>query len=334
MSWRSADDAVNPSHLSTADAFGFLTEASWAVETVTAAVQLGVLDRLDSGWVSSEELASAFGMTRYQGRLLLTALARLGLARAADEERFTSAVAGPGALARRLLPDGRLANVLVGNPPRIAADTSDGSARLYPDMVRFLASGFRAAASVAADELARSGLRVLDLGAGAAPWSLAVAERDDSIRVVAIDLPEVIPVTISAVEEAGLDGRFDLVTGDLFEIDLGEQDYDLVIAGGICHLFDEESNRRLLGQVSRALAPGGTLAVMEPLPNENLDGPRSVLLYALDLTTRTARGSVYPFSTYATWLQSSGLTRVRRADLSDSPPISLITAEKPESGGV
>lgn len=325
--------SASPTDLSIAEGFGFLTEASWAVETVTAAARLGVLDRLDSGRLTVDDLAAASGMTEHQARLLLISLARLGLAKTDEGAGFTSSAPGLSTFASRLLPRGHLTEVLAGKPPEVSADTSDGSTRLYPEMVRFLATGFRAAAAAAADHLSRPRLRVLDLGAGAAPWSLALTERDDTTRITAVDLPEVIPVTKSAVVEAGCSDRFDYLAGDLFVIDLGEERYDLVIAGGVCHLFDEAANRRLLEKAGRALAPGGTLGIMEPLPNERFDGPRSVLLYALNLTTRTTGGAVYPFSTYVTWLQAAGLGRLGRDDLTASPPISLITAHKPSSGG-
>jgi ubiquinone/menaquinone biosynthesis C-methylase UbiE len=324
---------MSPATQLTAEGFGFVSEAVWAVETVAAATQLGVLGQLDSGWVTASDLAATHGMSHHQGRLLLKSLAGLGLAKTEEGTRFTAAVPGLSTLTRHLLPDGGLLDVLRGIPPRTVADTAAGSASLYPEMVRFLASGFREAASVAADLLVRPGLRVLDLGAGAAPWSVAIVQRDETIPVVAVDLPEVIPVTRAVVEEAGLGHRFQYQAGDFFEIDLGEERYDLVIAGGICHLFGEDTNRRLLGKVSRALAPGGILAIIEPLPNDRFDGPRSVLLYALNLTTRTATGSVYPFSTYVTWLQASGLQGVSRADLSVSPHVTLITAHKPQARG-
>lgn len=333
MSWRSADRGDGSVERSTAEGFGFLTEASAAVEALTAAAQLGVLDQLDSGSITAEDLVATVGMTRYQGHLLLGALARLGFAKAAEKSRFTSTVPDLNALVQRLLPSGRLFDVLGGHAPPSPADTPGGSARLYPALVRFLASGFRAAAVRAADELVKPGLRVLDIGAGAAPWSLALAERDDTVRVVVMDLPEVIPVTRSAVADAGLGGRFDFVAGDLFETDLGTRSYDLVVIGGICHLFDDDANRLLLSKAARAIVPDGTVALMEALPNDRLDGPRSVLLYALNLATRTAKGGVRPYSAYVEWLRSGGLGRVDRVELTESPPVTLITATRLEQEG-
>ncbi len=136
-------------------------------------------------------------------------------------------------------------------------------------------------------------------------------------------------VTRQVVATSGDNAQFDYLSGDLFTIDLGRSAYDLAIVGNLCHLFDEAANRHLLGRLFDALRPGGTLAILDALPNERLNGPRSVVLYALGLLLRTSRGQVYPFSTYVGWLREVGYEAVERLDLSPIPPISLITARRP-----
>ena len=215
----------------------------------------------------------------------------------------------------------------------MAGDTPGGAGALYPEVVSHLGALFAQVAERAADHLATRGLRVLDLGAGAAPWSLALATRNPDIRVTAVDLPAVLAVTRRVVATRGYDAQFDYLSGDLFTIDLGHTAYDLAIAGNLCHLFDEATNLRLLGRLFDALRPGGTVAILDALPNERLDGPRPIVLYALGLLLRTNRGQVYPFSTYTGWLRHLGYETVERIDLSQtSPPISLITARRPTAG--
>jgi hypothetical protein len=60
-----------------------------------------------------------------------------------------------------------------------------------------------------------------------------------------------------------------------------------------------------------------------------MNGPRPVALYALDLMLRTQTGRVYPFSTYAGWLRAAGYEAVKRIDLTASPLLSLLTAQRP-----
>jgi len=147
--------------------------------------------------------------------------------------------------------------------------------------------------------------------------------------VTAVDVPAVLAVTQQVVATSGYGAQFDYLSGDLFTIGLGHSAYDLAIAGSLCHLFDEATNRRLLGRLFDALRPGGTLAILDALPDEQFDGPRSVVLYALGLLLRTSRGQIYPFSTYVGWLRVIGYEAVERMDLSPAPPISLIMARRP-----
>ncbi|MDQ2999102.1 MAG: class I SAM-dependent methyltransferase, partial [Chloroflexota bacterium] len=136
-------------------------------------------------------------------------------------------------------------------------------------------------------------------------WSLALAARAPSCRITAVDLPAVLHATRRAVATAGCDAQFAYLAGDCFDVEWGRASYDLAIAGNLCHLFDADANRRLLGRLFDALSPGGRLAIVDVLPNEPFDGPASVALYALGLMLRTERGRVYPFSTYADWLHDT-----------------------------
>jgi SAM-dependent methyltransferase len=167
------------------------------------------------------------------------------------------------------------------------------------------------------------------VGAGAAPWSLALAGRDPACQVTAIDWPGVLVVTRRAAAAAGCASQFTFLAGDFFVLDWGQAAYDLALAGNICHLFDEAANRRLLGRLFAALRPGGRVAILDVLPNEHLDGPRPVVLYALGLLLRTTRGGIYPFSDYAGWLRDAGYESIERVDVSDAPPVSLIVACRP-----
>src|SRR2546428_10008358 len=130
-------------------------------------------------------------------------------------------------------------------------------------------------------------------------------------------------------KRAGLGPLFKFVAGDFFSVDLGRAWYDLVLAGNVCLLYDARSNRGLLARLFDALRPGGCLAILEELPNEAMDGPRAVVLYALGLLLRSGSGRVYPFTTYAGWLRDSGFAAISRAEPDPSQLISLITARRP-----
>lgn len=212
--------------------------------------------------------------------------------------------------------------------PRTAGDTTAGAETLYRALAPLLGELFEPAAGRAARLLASTGPRILDVGAGAAPWSRALAAQDPRRHVTALDLPQVLDAARTAVEADGLGDQFDFVAADMFSGDWPGE-YDLVLAANVCHLFDEESNLVLAGRLFSALRPGGTLAVVDILPDESLDGPPAAVLYGLGLLLRTATGRAYPFSAYTKWLEAVGLQAIERRDLSTSPPFTLITSRKP-----
>src|SRR5579864_1365864 len=313
----------------TTEQFVALQEALAISSALSAADHLGVLARLDAGPADSITLARDCAISERGARLLLAALCSLGLIEEGSDGLYHAALLDLAQLTMWITPWGQLAQAIRDDPPARAGGTPGWAETLYPDVVAHLGVWFAPAAEPAADLLVARGQRVLDLGAGAATWSLALAARNPDMRVTAVDVPTVLAVTRQVVTTSGYADRFDYLSGDLFTIDLGRSAYDLAIAGNLCHLFDEATNRHLLGRLFDALHPGGTLAILDALPNEQLDGPRPVVLYALGLLLRTNRGQVYPFSTYVGWLREIGYEAIERIDLLAAPPVSLITARRP-----
>jgi SAM-dependent methyltransferase len=313
----------------TTEQWSFLQEALAVSSALSAADQLGVLARLDAGPVDAITLARDCAIGEHGARPLLAALCSLGLVEKGSDGLYYAALPDLARMTMWIAPWGQLTQAIRADRLARAGDTPGGAGMLYPEVVAHLGAWFALAAERAAGYLTARGQRVLDLGAGAAPWSLALAARNPDMRVTAVDVPAVLVVTQQVVAASGYATQFDYLSGDLFTLDLGRCVYDLSIAGNLCHLFDEATNHRLLRRLFDTLRPGGTLAILDALPNERLDGPRSVVLYALGLLLRTNHGQVYPFSTYVGWLREAGYEAVERTDLTPTPPVSLITARRP-----
>ena len=320
--------AVSPTDAA-AEGLVFLQEALAATAALDAAGRLGMLDRLDAGPADPLALARDCGISQRGARLLLAALTGLGLVEIAGDGAYRAALPGLGHLAELAGTWDRLGEAVRDGRPAVAGDTPAGAGALYPNAVPYLGALCGPAAERAANRLSAPGLHVLDAGAGAAPWSLALAARDADCRVTVVDLPAVLPSTRRTVAAASREAHFRYQAGDLFTVDLGRAAYDLAIAGNICHLFDEAANRCLLRRLFEALRPGGTLAIVDVLSNERLDGPRPVALYALGLLLRTGWGRVYAFSAYVGWLRDAGYEAVECAGLSTAPPLRLLTARRP-----
>jgi SAM-dependent methyltransferase len=296
---------------------------------VGSALELGVLARLAAEPAGPDRVAADCGLTLQGAETLLAALAALGLVTREGDGRFGPAFARLTDFAELLRPWGSLGRALRSERRPADAATTAGAERLYPSVVGQLALFFRDSAEHAAALLMQPGARVLDIGAGAAPWSLALAARDPRCTVTAVELPAVMASTRTAVRAAGRDGQYAFVEGSAFDVDWGEEaSFELALVANLCHLFDEDANARLVRRVAGALRPGGTVAVVDILANERGDGPRAAVLYALGLAMRTARGRIYPYSTFRRWLDEGGFTEVRRHHLAGPFSLSLITARR------
>ncbi|WP_152364241.1 class I SAM-dependent methyltransferase [Microlunatus speluncae] len=313
------------------DDLGFLTDAVTAVGALTGASRLGVLERLDRGPATPAELAADCGLTAGGAALLLGALAGLGIVRSDESGRHHPIGIRPTALDRLLALGDGLPDVLRTGVPVIAAGTPDGAGQLYPAAVRHLGALMAAPAAAAARWLTGQRIavgEVLDVGAGAAPWSLAVAAAVPGCRVTALDLPAVLPATRAAVTAAGLSDRFRFRAGNALTTDLPSQAYDLIMVGNLCHLFDGPTNARLLTRLTAALRPGAILMILDALPDTPAADHRSISLYALGLHARAGRGGLHPLGHYRQWATAAGLIKLGRVDLSDAPPITLVHAHR------
>lgn len=304
-------------------------DACAAAAAIHSAREVGVMARLAEAPADPAAVAADCGLTQQGAAALLSALAGLDLLELGGDGRFRPAHSGLVQLAELLRPWASLQPVLRGQRLPANAATIAGAESLYPSLVPQIGALFRPSAEQAAKLLAQPGLRVLDIGAGAAPWSLAIAAREPSSTVTVVDLPAVMRSTRTAVRKAGLEDRYEFVEGSAFEVDWGEPaTYDLALVANICHLFGENTNLQLLRRVTDALRPAGKVAIVDILPHERGDGPRPAVLYALGLVLRTSSGRIYPYSTYRRWLGQEGFEDPCRRDLPGPFPLTLITATR------
>jgi SAM-dependent methyltransferase len=303
-----------------------LADAVSTAHVLAAAAELGIIDQLiSSGPKDANELAHACATDQSMTALLLDALADLGVVRRDAVGRYAPAIDWLPLMRAAIRGWSQLSVVVRSGEPKMRADTAEGASDLYPNVLPVLSTMFTPAARRTAQLLAGRVADVLDVGAGAATWSIALASSSPAIRVTALDLPRVIATTQRAVDAANLGSRFDYLPGDMFTCELRAAAYDIVLLANVCHLFDEAHNRALLGRLRSALRPGGLVAIIDVLPSRDPAEQRSISLYALDLRLRTSSGAVHPIAAYETWTNDAGFGPVHVERLSAQPSLSLLT---------
>ena len=110
----------------------------------------------------------------------------------------------------------------------------------------------------------RRHVRLLDVGGGDGAFLLAAAKAGPHLKLDLFDLPPVAALARRRIMEAGLGARA-RAHGGSFLADPLPQGADLVTLNRVLHDHDDPSALAILTAIRRAIAPGGTLLVTEPM---------------------------------------------------------------------
>ena len=251
------------------------------------------------GLLSSREIASRCGTQEKPTRLLMDGLIALGLAEEREAQfHLTSLgkmlVENPQILGDRFWD--HLPKYLKTGEPLIKMDAIQHQAEHYQAEVGLLGWMMGPCAEEAARVLGigqkRKGLRILDVGAGSAVWSLAMARRDRASTVTALDWPEVLAVAQTQAKAQNLDGQLTLLPGDFHEIQLPADAFDLAILANLTHLQTPERNLEDSRKIHGMLRPGGEAVVIDVFPGSP-QGDLVRFLYQMGLALRTEKGEVH-----------------------------------------
>jgi ubiquinone/menaquinone biosynthesis C-methylase UbiE len=169
-----------------------------------------------------------------------------------------------------------------------------------------------------ADPRADRPIHVLDIAAGHGMFGIEVARRNPQAQIVAQDWAPVLEVAQQHARDAGVHGRYRLLPGDAFRVELGEG-YDVVLLTNFLHHFDPPTCERLLQRVARALKPGGVATTLEFVPNPDRVTPPPAARFASVMLATTATGDAYTFAEYEAMFRNAGFARSTLHALSERP---------------
>ena len=142
---------------------------------------------------------------------------------------------------------------------------------------------------------------------------MAFAYAKSDILSTVFDLPHVIPMTQRYVEEDGLEGRVETVTGD-YNTDELPSGYDLVFLSAILHSNSPEQNISLFKKIYKSLNPGGRIVISDFIMDDDRTSPAFGTFFALNMLVNTTSGDTYTQSEIKDWIEQAGMTFVERKD--------------------
>lgn len=309
---------------------------------IETAVDLKIFDHLDSAPLSVDELSIKTKASRRGLRAILDALLGVELLqRSGDKYALTpesssflvsTKPAYHGAFFRhisaQLIPAWLPLTEVVraGCPPKLKENNA--APKYFADFVESLFPLSYAAAQKLGEhlEMAKSTepLSVLDIGAGSGVWGIALAQQSPHVGVRAVDWPQVLEITEKVARRCGVHDRLTVSPGDLLEADFG-QGHQVATIGHILHGIGVKRSQQLLRKTFAALAPGGTVAIMEFLANDQRTGPPAALIFAVNMLVNTEAGDTFTFAEISDWLQHAGFINPRLLDVPAVSPLVLAT---------
>lgn len=184
----------------------------------------------------------------------------------------------------------------------------------------------RLAATLPLAEPDDGALRILDVAAGAAPWSAAFANHYPTAQVTALDLPAVVEHGKQQVADLSLSERFCWLAEDIDEHEYKSSHYHLILCGHIFRFFSDERVQNLLGKLTKSLHAGGTIVVADIFLSDDGEGPNAALTIDLSMLVNTAQGRIRKPGEIAAWLSKLGLEQVEALQVAG--PFPVVVARK------
>lgn len=169
---------------------------------------------------------------------------------------------------------------------------------------------------------------MLDLGGGAATYSVAFCRAHKQLRVTLVDTPIAAAIARDVVASAGLEDRISVLEYDADERELSS-DYDFIWMSDVIHRRSYNANRALFERLFNRLQSGGEIAIQDMIMDETRTVPARGAVYSLHMLLSSGVGRCYTFQEIHTWLAGAGFADVqwirREHEVED---LTIVTAKK------
>jgi hypothetical protein len=285
-----------------------------------AAAELDLFTALGSRAMTAEEIAATLSSDVRGMRILLDALAALGLL---DKREQSYAVPEPmrpllvEGSPRTLLPMVRHMMCVLRSWSQLAAVVRSGKPAVRQASIRgaeadraaFIAA-MHSVSAPAADELVGRLMplgfeHLLDVGGASGTWTMALLRAVPHATATIFDLPDAIEQARRRIGSTEFASRVRFAAGDFYTDELpGGADFAWVSA--IAHQHGREHNRELFGKVFRALGAGGQIGIRDMLMDPSRTRPVDGALFAVNMLVNTESGGTFTFDEFRDDLRAAG----------------------------
>lgn len=305
-----------------------LQRMSWAfteAATLFAAIENGIFTAIAAGHDTVDKLARETGINPKHVRRLLVGLVTLDLVEkdgekfrnAPDVERFLDE-AKPTFAGKWISRTGgqwdqwrdlgsRLKDT---SPPALLGyhgELTVETARAYHEATYQVGMG---AARKFMREVDLSGRRkILDVGGGSGAYSIVAAQTHPDITAVVLDLPPVVKVTRTFIEQNGVADRVTAQVCD-FTRDPFPQGADIILMNSNLPVYDDDIIPQVIQKAFDALEPGGEMFICGEMINDDWHGPLIPAMCGLMGVTSNTYAWAHTASDCIGYFQKAGFEKV------------------------
>ena len=321
-----------------------MVQGGWLTQAMYAASKLGIFDALATAPATAEDIAARVGSHPGATFRLMRALASNSLLKQERDGRFALTRLGealrsdaPGSMAPMLQFAGHPKHWEHWGQLLYSVQTGKTSLEMLRGMPAFeyletdpeLAAVFNNAMTGLSDMVVDTLLpaydfskfsTIVDVGGGHGRLLAAVLQQATAARGVLFDLPSVVAGAGPMLEASGVSDRITVTGGSFFES--VPEGADAYLLKTIIHDWDEDSAVAILRNIRKAMAPHGTVALIEMVLPEGTPYHPGMLL---DLEMLVAAGGQERTAAeYAELLARAGLRQSRVVPTAG--PLSLVEA--------
>lgn len=121
----------------------------------------------------------------------------------------------------------------------------------------------------AAKRIRPDAINLLDIGCGAGNYSLKMLSKIPDLNCTLVDLSQ--PMLDRALERVSgeTEGKVEIVQGDIREVSLKENHFDIILAGAVLHHLRDDNDWELtFDKLYKLLKPGGCLMISDLITQE------------------------------------------------------------------
>ena len=166
-------------------------------------------------------------------------------------------------------------------------------------------------------------MHVLDIAAGHGLFGIEIAKQNLQAQITGLDWAPVLRVALANARKAGVEERYNMLPGSAFDVEFAGP-YDVVLLTNFLHHFDKPTCVGLLTKIRSALKPGGKVATLEFVPNDDRVSPPMPAAFAMTMLLSTPSGDAYTFNEISAMYAEAGLTDTRAHPIPMSPQTIVI----------